>query len=180
MGWIVLDPAPEIELIDVDIHSSDPPQVLVGGDEANGVVKMEAVGDGSATRASMQGNRVHQYRPQATDDAATGDSATRTSVEHVSLAVSPVPILVEETRKERQAKRASRRQEKRAARGAKEAREEKQANRASRRATRKNPMSRVKTTLPDSAFPATTNPMARTQVPRVTQAEEVLDSDDLY
>ena len=90
MGWIVLDPAPEIELIDVDIHS-DPehqgkvkvktpgtvnpayrPQVLADGDEADGGDEIEAVADGSATRASMRGNPMHQ-RPQALDEAAASD-----------------------------------------------------------------------------------------------------------
>ena len=142
----------------------------MGGDETDGVDEIEAVGDGNATRASMHGNPVHQ-RPQALSETVADASATRTSVEHASLTVgpesaadgtlaaerhlhistnetllcaAPEPIYVEETREERQAKRASRRE------------------------MRKNPMSRVKSKRPDAdaAFPDTMNPMARRRATR--------------
>ena len=94
MGWIVLDPAPEIEIIGVDIHSSGPehhgkakvetPRTvhLADGDEANGGDTIEAVADGSAARARMHYNPLHR-RPQVLDEAAPGASATRSSVAHV-------------------------------------------------------------------------------------------------
>ena len=169
---------------------------------------IEAVGDGNATRASMHGNPVHQRR-QGLSETVADASATRTSVEHASLTVgpesaadgtlaaerhlhistnetllcaAPEPIYVEETREERQAKRASRRAMM-ATRDAsevsgdavapepiyvEETREERQAKRATRREIRKNPMSRVKSKRPDAdaAFPDTMNPMARRRATR--------------
>jgi hypothetical protein len=102
MGWIVLDPAPEIELIDVDIHSSDTehqgkakaktPRTVdpADGDEADGGDEIEAVADASAMRVSMHGNPMHR-RPQALNEAAADASATRTSAAHVAadLVLSP-------------------------------------------------------------------------------------------